>query len=107
MAADLERADKRTLPIDLAKLSPGLASHYEADLTLPAGWHVILPKNTSVTGLAGNFAVTYEQVGNELRITRVMSGGKGIIGPERIGDVISALKVVSSATARTIAIQTQ
>jgi hypothetical protein len=107
IAQFLQQAGKRTLPIDVAKISPRQTSHYEADITLPAGWHAILPKNFSSPGLVGQFDVTYAQVGNELRITRVNAPAKGVVGPDRIQDVIAALKQLSSAVSRTIPVQPQ
>jgi hypothetical protein len=107
IATMLQRAEKRTLPIDIAKLSPKLIAHYEADITLPDGWHAVLPKNFSSPGLVGPYDVTYAQVGNELRITRVSSMGKGVVGPDRVQDVISALKQISSSIGKTIVVQTQ
>lgn len=107
IAAELQRADKRTLPIDLAKISPRLTTRYEADITLPDGWRAILPKNFSASPLVGQFDVTYAQVGHELRITRFNAPAKGVVGAERTPDVIAAMKQVSNAVSRTIPVQTR
>jgi transglutaminase-like putative cysteine protease len=107
LAAQLEHAEQRTLPIDIARLMLGSNGRREARITLPIGWRVILPKSVSSSSLIGKVEVTYGQVGNELRISQIISGGEGVVGPERIADVIAALKAISTSTARTLAIQTQ
>lgn len=106
IASQLEKEPLRTLPIDLSKITPRLTSHYQADIQLPAGWRAFLPKSTSYTGLLGLLEFTYAQQGTHLLISRKMSGAKGVLGAERIGDVISALKERARENTRTIAIET-
>ena len=107
MIADLEKAPPRTMPIDLSRIAPASPRSSTAVITLPDGWHALLPKNSSYAGLLGDFAITFEQVGNELRISRTISGARGVVGADRIADVLAALKHLVTYNARTIPVQKQ
>ncbi|MDQ6717621.1 MAG: DUF3857 and transglutaminase domain-containing protein [Gemmatimonadota bacterium] len=107
MIADLEKAPPRTMPIDLSRIAPASPRSSIAVIALPDGWHALLPKNSSYSGLLGDFSISFAQVGSELRITRTISGARGTVGAERIGDVIAALRQLTTDNARTIPIQKQ
>jgi len=103
----LQKAPPRKLPFDLAKLSSSVSSHDETVITLPDGWHAILPKNFSYSGLLGTLQFSFSQDGNELHISRTSTGAKGVVGPEKLPDVIDALKQLNTENARLIPIQKQ
>lgn len=107
LIADLEKAPARTTPIDLSKLVPASPRSSTAVIILPDGWHAMLPANSSYSGLLGNFEITFAQVGNELRISRTIAGARGVIGADRMPEVITALKQLTTDNARTIPIQKQ
>jgi transglutaminase-like putative cysteine protease len=107
IVTELEKAPPRTLPFDLAKLGASVESHDDVLLELPDGWHAMLPKNVRYSGLLGKLELTFSQTGNQLRITRTSVGAKGVIGPERLPDVLSALKELQNENTRTIPIQKQ
>jgi transglutaminase-like putative cysteine protease len=107
MISDLEKAPARTLPIDLTKMVPASPLNSSVVVALPNGWHALLPKNSSYSGLLGTFEISFEQVGNELRISRKIAGARDVVGADKMSDVIAALKQLSTDNARTIPIQKQ
>jgi hypothetical protein len=107
IASDLSKAPARTLPIDLSRILPSTEDVVEATLKLPSGWKAILPKNISYSGLLGRFEVTFAQTGNELRISRTISGSKTVVGPDKISTVIADLKVIGGDNSKIIAVQKQ
>lgn len=107
LIADLEKAPPRTMPIDLSRLVPASPRSATAVITLPDGWHALLPKNSSYSGLLGRFDISFAQNGNELRITRTIAGARDVLPANRMGDVIAALKQLTTDNARTIPIQKQ
>jgi hypothetical protein len=103
----LQKAPTRKLPFDLAKLSAGVTSHDDAFITLPDGWRAILPKDVSYSGLLGTLQFSFAQQGNELRISRTSTGAKGVVGPEKLAEIIDALKQLDTESVRLIPIQKQ
>jgi hypothetical protein len=107
IAADLEKAGARTLPIDLSRVIPIRGDVSEVRMLLPAGWKAILPKSIHYSGLLGSFDLTYAQTGNELHILRTITGAKGVVGPDKIGTVIADLKLIGADNSKMIGIQKQ
>lgn len=103
----LQKAPPRKLPFDLSKLSAGVTSRDETVITLPDGWHAILPGNVSYSGLLGKLDFSFSQQGSELHILRTSSGAKGVVGPEKLPDIIAALKLLDTNSVKLIPIQKQ
>jgi hypothetical protein len=103
----LQKARPRKLPFDLAQLGASVNSHDESVITLPDGWRAILPKNVSYSGLLGTLEFSFSQQGNELHISRTSTTAKGVVGPERLPDIIDALKQLNTDSAKLIPIQKQ
>jgi hypothetical protein len=105
MADELERRAPRRFPIDARKVLGQASGYTELRLTLPEGWRARLPKGVSESGPFGSYASEYVQTGRELRISRRMVGARGVLPPERVGELVSWLRAVGSDDARFIVIE--
>jgi hypothetical protein len=103
----LVKEPRRTQPFDLGQISAGVTSHDEAVITLPDGWHAMLPGNVNYSGFLGTLQLSFSQTGNELRISRTSTGVKGAVGPDKLPDILAALKLMMTDNTRTIPIQKQ
>lgn len=91
---ELQRADKRRLPIDPARVAGTLGMRRELRLQLPVGWTAQLPPSVHTSGPFGKYEADYAQVGRELRIVHVVSGASEIQPPERIVQLIEWLQKI-------------
>jgi hypothetical protein len=107
MADELERRAPRRLPIDATKILGQSTGYTELRFTLPAGWHARLPKGVNETSAFGSYVSEYTQTGRELRISRRMTGARGVLPPERVGDLITWLRAVGADDAKFIVIEKQ
>ncbi len=92
---ELQRADKRQLPIDAAKILGAGSNREELRLTLPAGWTAQLPDAVNAVSDFGTYRVEYTQVGRELRIVHTMIGSTGIYPPSSVDALIAWLKLIA------------
>ena len=67
----------------------------ELRITLPAGWRARLPKSVRAPSPVGTYETTYEQVGDELRLTRRMTGARGVLPPDRFPELIAWMRTVA------------
>jgi hypothetical protein len=104
-ADEVERRTPRRFPIDARKVFGTSSSVVEARFTLPPGWRARLPKNVTATSAFGSYASEYAQDGRELRITRRISGARGVLPPERVGELVAFLRAVGADDARFIVIE--
>ncbi len=104
-AAELAALPARTLPIDAAKVIGPEAAVTEIQLTLPAGWKARLPAGDSAGSVFGSYVATYAQEGRVLRVTRRLSGARGIFPPEQLGDLIAWFRGIGRDDARFIVIE--
>ena len=95
LAAQLERRKPRRYPIDVAKVIGPVETVAELKLTLPEGWRAHLPAGVSETSAFGSYTAEYAQNGRELRITRRMSGAKGVEPPDHVDALIAWLRAIS------------
>ena len=105
MADELERRTPRRFPIDASKVLGQSTGFTELRLTLPQGWHARLPKGVNETSAFGSYVSEYAQSGRELRISRRMTGARGVLPPDRIADLVAWLRAVGSDDARFIVIE--
>jgi transglutaminase-like putative cysteine protease len=104
VADEIEERGRRRFPIDALKVAGASVGVTEVRMTLPAGWRARLPKNVSAAGPFGTFAAEYAQEGRVLRITRRTTGARGVLPPERVGDLLAYLRTVGSDDTRFIVI---
>jgi transglutaminase-like putative cysteine protease len=95
MAAELEARPPRRFPIDAEDVMGGDVAVTELRITLPSGWRARLPKSVKAPSPFGSYETTYEQVGDELRLTRRMTGARGVLPPERFPDLIAWMRSVA------------
>jgi len=95
MASELEARPPRRFPIDAEDVLGGDVALTELRITLPDGWRARLPKSVSAPSPFGSYDTKYEQVGSELRLTRRMTGARGVLPPERFPDLIAWMRTVA------------
>ena len=95
MAAELEARPPRRFPIDAEDVMGGDVAVTELRITLPAGWRARLPKSVRAPSPFGTYETTYEQVGDELRLTRRMTGARGVLPPDRFPELIAWMRTVA------------
>ena len=94
IATQLERKPRR-FPIDVSDVIGPIETIAELRITLPEGWHARLPASLAETSVFGSYTAQYVQDGRELRITRRMTGHKGIEPPEQVNALIAWLRGIS------------
>lgn len=92
----LESQPRRRLPIDAARLLPPMATAIEWHVVLPEGWTVELPPNMNTASFFGSYESTWSVRGRDLRLVRRLRGGRGIVGPERMAEVLVWLRTVGA-----------
>lgn len=105
IATELETREKRRFPIDAEQVMGWETSVSELRLTLPDGYRAQLPKGVTATSPFGSYSSEYVQEGRELRLTRKITGAKGTLPPEKIGDLIAWMKQVGTDDAKFIVIE--
>jgi transglutaminase-like putative cysteine protease len=105
IATQLEQRKPRRFPIDVADVIGPIQTLAELRVTLPEGWHAQLPASLSETSAFGSYIAEYAQDGRELRITRRMTGRKGIEPPDRVDALIAWLRAISKDDAKFIILE--
>jgi len=104
LANQLEAAGPRKFPVDVAQVLGTSASFAELRLTLPEGWQAELPPSVRVENRWGTYVSEYEQVGRELTIRRNIVGRRGVMAPDKIGELISWLRDAAKDDAQYVVI---
>jgi hypothetical protein len=98
----LQREGERTLPIDASRpLGEGTVRR-EVRLNLPEGWKAQLPDSVHAVTQFGTYIAEYTQVGRELRIVHVTSGGTGVYPASSITTLIDWFKAMAKDDAEYI-----
>jgi transglutaminase-like putative cysteine protease len=105
LAAQLERRKPRRFPIDISEVIGPVESVAELRMTLPSGWKAELPPNVSETSQFGSYSAEYAQQGRELRVTRRMSGHRGVAPPDSVDALITWLRAISKDDVKFIVLQ--
>lgn len=92
------KAHPRRFTIDAAQVPPPGNEANHLRLELPEGWRAELPKNVALSGPFGEFSITYRQEGRLLEVRTRRTAGKGILAPQRIGEVVSWLERLAAET---------
>ncbi len=93
---ELEAAGPRKLPIDAARIIPSMMTELEWRVTLPDGWTVELPAPVDTRSFFGRYESAWSLRGKELVLTRRLSGERGVVGPERMIEVLVWLRTVGA-----------
>ncbi len=105
MGTELQKEPQRTSPVDLRQIAAPTRTHTEVRVRLPAGWRATLPKNESVSGPPGTYEMTYAQVGDELRISRTLTGTRDVALASQMPQVIEWLRAVGKDDSKLIVLQ--
>ncbi len=95
LVSQLERHRPRKFPIDIGDVVGSLEIMGELRVTLPPGWKAQLPQNVTERSTFGNYSAEYVQDGRELRVTRRMSGSKGVAPPDSVDALVTWLRAIS------------
>lgn len=93
---DLEAAGPRRLPIDAARIIPSMTTALEWRVTLPAGWTVDLPAAVDTRSFFGRYESQWTLRGRELVLVRRLTGERGVVGPQRMIEVLVWLRTVGA-----------
>lgn len=93
---ELEAAGPRKLPIDAARIIPSMTTELEWRVTLPDGWTVELPTPVDTRSFFGRYESLWSLHGKELVLTRRLAGERGVVGPERMIEVLVWLRTVGA-----------
>jgi transglutaminase-like putative cysteine protease len=105
VVTELERAKPRRLPINASSVLGWSSSLEDFELELPDGWVVELPENVEVDSPFGTYVKRYAQEGRVLRVTREVTGKRGVLPPERIGELIAFLRALGADDASVLAVR--
>ena len=103
--AALEGRGPRRFPIDVGEVVGPRELIQELDLTLPDGWKAELPPAVSAVSAFGTYQAEFAQNGRVLHVMRRLRGNRGILPPDRIGDLIAWLKARSKDDVRFIVLR--
>jgi len=106
LAADLEKEPKRRFPIDAQRVMGVGSRTTEFGITLPTGWKAKLPPGVAAERALGSYRSEYAQNGRVMRITRVFTGSKAILPPERMPELITWLRQIGKDDAKFILLET-
>ncbi|HEV8264631.1 MAG TPA: DUF3857 and transglutaminase domain-containing protein [Gemmatimonadales bacterium] len=95
LASQLEQRKPRRFPIDVGDVIGPVETIAELRITLPEGWRAHLPASLNETSTFGSYTAEYAQEGRELRVTRRMTGRKGVEPAERVDALIAWLRAIS------------
>jgi len=104
-AAELEKEPKRKFPIDAIKVMGIGTRTTEFRITLPAGWKAKLPPSISAVSAFASYRSEYAQEGRVMRISRIFTGSKAILPPERMPDLIAWFRQVGKDDAKFILLE--
>lgn len=97
LVAELRARTPRRFPIDAAQVGGNASGEVVLTLELPEGWKAQLPRNVGLSGPFGSLTLTYAQVGRVLTVNQRRVGGKGILAPDRVEDVVKWLEQLTTA----------
>jgi transglutaminase-like putative cysteine protease len=103
--AALEARGKRKYPIDAAKVWGPHTELVDLKLTLPPGWKAKLPASDTATSAFGTYVATYAQNGQELTISRRMTGVEGVFPAEKSDELLAWMKKMSADDAKYVILE--
>jgi hypothetical protein len=95
----------RHYPIDAMRVFGRGEAVQEFRVTLPPGWKARLPAGVTASGPFGTYESSYTQDGRLLRVVRRTVGARGILPPDRVGDLLDFMRAVARDDARFIVLE--
>ncbi|HEX8726131.1 MAG TPA: DUF3857 domain-containing protein [Gemmatimonadaceae bacterium] len=105
LANALAAQPPRRFTIDAASVIGPISTTKVFRLTLPEGWTVQVPKDVQAVSPFGSYSVHYAQTGREFEVVRTLSGTRGTLAPDRIGDLITWARAMATDDAAFVIIQ--
>jgi hypothetical protein len=93
------------MPIDAEKVWGPRTEIEDLRLTLPSGWKAKLPASDTATSVFGSYASEYTQQGNELHISRRLTGATGVYPVSKYDELMTWLKKMSADDAKYIILE--
>lgn len=106
LAVELEKEPKRRFPIDARRVMGVGTRTTEFRIALPTGWKAKLPPSVTAVSAFGSYRAEYAQDARVMRITRVFTGSKAILPPERMPELVAWLRQVGKDDSRFILLET-
>jgi hypothetical protein len=101
----LESRGARKYPIDAEKVWGPRTELEELKLTLPAGWKAKLPPSDTATSVFGTYQSAYTQNGQELLISRKLTGAEGIQPASKYDELLAWMKKMSADDAKYVILE--
>lgn len=92
----LEARGARKYPISSEKVWGPRTEVQDLKLTLPAGWKAKLPANDSASSVFGTYVAEYSQSGQQLRISRRLTGTDGVYPASKYAELLDWMKKMSA-----------
>lgn len=92
----LEARGARKYPISSEKVWGPRTEVQDLKLTLPAGWKAKLPANDSASSVFGTYVAEYSQSGQQLRISRRLTGTDGVYPASKHAELLDWMKKMSA-----------
>jgi hypothetical protein len=101
----LEARGARKAPIDVEKVWGPHTEIEDLKLTLPAGWKAKLPPSDTATSVFGTYVSEYTQNGQELRISRRLTGAEGVQPASKYEELLAWMKKMSADDAKYVILE--
>jgi hypothetical protein len=101
----LEARGARKAPIDVEKVWGPHTEIEDLKLTLPAGWKAKLPPSDTATSVFGTYVSEYTQIGQELRISRRLTGAEGVEPASKYEELLAWMKKMSADDAKYVILE--
>jgi hypothetical protein len=105
LIASLEARGARKSPIASRKVGGAHTEIQDLRLTLPVGWKAKLPPNDSATSVFGTYVAEYAQNGQELHISRRLTGADGVQPATKYGELLDWMKQMSKDDAKYVILE--
>lgn len=105
VADELEATGPRRFPIDAERIFGPSVNESELRIVLPEGWRARLPRPVRAESVFGRYTAEFEQVGRELRVRRRMVGARGVLPPERLGELTAWLRAAAQDDVKFIVVE--
>ena len=105
LANALAAQPPRKFTIDAASVLGPISTTKVFRVTLPEGWTAQVPKDVDAVSPFGHYSVHYAQQGRDFDVVRTLSGARGVLAPDRITDLITWARAVSTDDAKFVLLQ--
>ena len=105
-AQEIETAGPRLFPIAADKIFGYGVTTMEFHVTMPEGWHALLPRNVDASSEFGKYHSEYAQSGRDLVLKRTITGAGGNYSPDQLKTMLDWMRKIATDDAKLIVIET-